>query len=387
MVRAPRAGRAAARSARTGCGTARPPRCCARARRWPRSARCCATASALTTAIYAKVDRDALRSAGPALAGGARHERRCTPQLDRTTWPCAGRWASSSSAHDKLLDQFVGYLDAAGAGTITIEHALRLGDAARQRHDPGWLALRLSVVRGFAALPARPRPAPPRCRRRAAARRTRRAVALPVLRRRDRRAAWPPAASCRRPLRPRRYQTLIGLLAVTGMRVGEAIAPRPRRRRPDHGVLTDPRHQVRQVPAAPAAPEHRRGAARTTCSSRDRLCPARADPALLRLHRRHPAAATATSARRSPGWSARPGCTPLGGVPAPDRMICATVRGPTLLGLVPRRRRRRRPGCRCCRPTSGHADPAHTYWYLSAAPELLALAAERLERIARRRCR
>jgi integrase len=27
----------------------------------------------------------------------------------------------------------------------------------------------------------------------------------------------------------------------------------------------------------------------------------------------------------------------------------------------------------------GHSDPRHTYWYLSAAPELLALAAQRLE--------
>jgi integrase/recombinase XerD len=27
----------------------------------------------------------------------------------------------------------------------------------------------------------------------------------------------------------------------------------------------------------------------------------------------------------------------------------------------------------------GHTDPKHTYWYLSAAPELLALAADRLE--------
>jgi hypothetical protein len=27
----------------------------------------------------------------------------------------------------------------------------------------------------------------------------------------------------------------------------------------------------------------------------------------------------------------------------------------------------------------GHTDPRHTYWYLSAAPELLALAASRLE--------
>ena len=28
----------------------------------------------------------------------------------------------------------------------------------------------------------------------------------------------------------------------------------------------------------------------------------------------------------------------------------------------------------------GHVEPASTYWYLSAAPELMALAAERLER-------
>ncbi len=27
----------------------------------------------------------------------------------------------------------------------------------------------------------------------------------------------------------------------------------------------------------------------------------------------------------------------------------------------------------------GHVHPAHTYWYLSAAPELLGLAAARLE--------
>jgi len=30
----------------------------------------------------------------------------------------------------------------------------------------------------------------------------------------------------------------------------------------------------------------------------------------------------------------------------------------------------------------GHVDPAATFWYLSAAPELLALAAERLEQTA-----
>jgi hypothetical protein len=36
------------------------------------------------------------------------------------------------------------------------------------------------------------------------------------------------------------------------------------------------------------------------------------------------------------------------------------------------------------RPTStylGHSEPSHTYWYLEASPELLALATERLERL------
>ena len=40
------------------------------------------------------------------------------------------------------------------------------------------------------------------------------------------------------------------------------------------------------------------------------------------------------------------------------------------------------PGCRLAILSTylGHADPGATYWYLSAAPELLGLASERLER-------
>jgi hypothetical protein len=35
----------------------------------------------------------------------------------------------------------------------------------------------------------------------------------------------------------------------------------------------------------------------------------------------------------------------------------------------------------------GHANPEHTYWYIEAVPELLALASERAERaIAREGC-
>jgi hypothetical protein len=40
----------------------------------------------------------------------------------------------------------------------------------------------------------------------------------------------------------------------------------------------------------------------------------------------------------------------------------------------------RRHDSSCWRPYLGHVDPKHTYWYLSAAPELMQLAADRLER-------
>ena len=39
-----------------------------------------------------------------------------------------------------------------------------------------------------------------------------------------------------------------------------------------------------------------------------------------------------------------------------------------------------RRGCRCCRRSSVMSIRSDTYWYFQGAPELLALAAERLER-------
>ena len=36
-------------------------------------------------------------------------------------------------------------------------------------------------------------------------------------------------------------------------------------------------------------------------------------------------------------------------------------------------------GCLCCRPTLVTSAPVSTYWYLQATPELLAVAARRLE--------
>ena len=88
--------------------------------------------------------------------------------------------------------------------------------------QPGLVASRLSAVRRFAAY-LHPRPGAPRSRRPACSpARTRRAV--PYLYSGEEVAALMAAARhIRTPLRAATYQALIGLLAVTGMRVGEAI--------------------------------------------------------------------------------------------------------------------------------------------------------------------
>ena len=166
---------------------------------------------------------------------------------------------------EKLLGQFITYLEAAGATTITTEHALAW--ATLPAGDASWHASRMSAVRGFATylhtidpsaevppadlIPWRPRRATPYLYSDA-----------------DITALIAAAARLRFPLRTATYQTLIGLLAVTGMRVGEAIRlDRPdadlARRRADH-----PPVQIRQVPADPAAPHHHRRAARLPAAAR-----------------------------------------------------------------------------------------------------------------------
>jgi len=80
--------------------------------------------------------------------------------------------------------------------------------------------------------------------------------------------------------------------------------------------------------------------------------------------------------RHSSSWPARPGCSP-GPHPAAREsatsdtsfavrsLLDAYAAGQARLALLA--------------TYLGHVDPAATYWYLSAAPELLALAGQRLE--------
>jgi integrase/recombinase XerD len=124
--------------------------------------------------------------------------------------------------HQKLLAQFVDYLDGIEAARVTLENAVawaRLPTNGSVR----WWASRLSIARGFATYLHTIDPAhqvPP-------------ADVLPYRSHRttpymytdqDITALITAADTLRFPLRAATYKTLIGLLAVTGMRVGEAIS-------------------------------------------------------------------------------------------------------------------------------------------------------------------
>jgi integrase/recombinase XerD len=136
---------------------------------------------------------------------------------------------------EKLLGQFISYLEQAGAATVTTEHALAW--AVLPGGDLSWHAYRLGTARGFAAWLRTTDPAaqiPP-----AGLIPSRKPRATPYLYTDGEVAALIAAAgSLRFPLRTATYQTLIGLLAATGMRVGEAISLDRGDADLDAGVLT-----------------------------------------------------------------------------------------------------------------------------------------------------
>jgi integrase len=179
------------------------------------------------------------------------------------------------------------------------------------------------------------------------------------------------------PLRAATYETLIGLLAVAGLRVGEAI--RLDRSDVDFDnalvtILASKFGKSREIPLHPAAIDALAGYARR----RDQLFP-------------------------------RPGAASFFISTTGTPLIYNCVHS-VFLGLV--RDAGLQPRSAACRPRLhdlrhtfavrtlldwysagidvqarlpqlstylGHFDPASTYWYLSAAPELLAIAAARLE--------
>jgi integrase len=276
----------------------------------------------------------------------------------------------------RLLAQFVTYLEKAGAETVTTDRAMSWA-MLPQGADPSWWGQRLSMVRGFAAHLRTIDPAtevPP-------------ADLLPIRWRRanpylysdgDIAALVAATATLRFPLRAATYQTLIGLLAVTGLRIGEALRLDRGDIDWDHGLLLvrDTKFgKSRMIPLHETTVQ----ALHDYLHLRDRLHPApRGRPAVFisttgsrllydsvhRTFRRlvRNAGLTARSA------SCRPRLHDLRHTFAVRTLLDAYRSGDdvhvrlTLLSTY-----------------LGHVDPGATYWYLSSSPELLALAAQRLE--------
>src|SRR6266478_1827073 len=228
------------------------------------------------------------------------------------------------------------------------------------------------------AHPVRQLPGRARCRRRACSPPggTRRAV--PYLYSSDDLAALMAAtAGLRFPLRQAAYRTLIALLAVSGLRISEAI--RLDDADVDHaGNLLQVRDskfgKSRLVPLHPTTV----GALAGYQRSRDQWHPAPHDPALFispagtRLRYRN-VLDTFTTLVAAAELPSRPGrCRPrihdLRHSLAVTTLLAWYADGDDVQARLP-----------LLSTFLGHADPASTYWYLSASPELMAAAGARLD--------
>ena len=275
----------------------------------------------------------------------------------------------------RLLEGFVEFLEQAGAERITTELALEWARTPVHAH-PHWWGQRLGVVRGFARHVATIDPASevpstdllPGHRPR---------LAPYIYTNAEIAALMAAAGRLRPPLRAARHQTLIGLLAVTGMRPGEALAL------DRHDV--DLRHHVvhvragkqnkqREVPLHQSTIRALRGYARL----RDTGFPEPTTPAFFisaRGGRMVRGELNRTFTRLvdevgldGRGTRARPRPYDLRHALAVRTLLDWHEAGEDVDRRIP-----------LLSTYLGHTDPASTYWYLEAVPELLELISRRLE--------
>jgi integrase/recombinase XerD len=276
---------------------------------------------------------------------------------------------------EKLISQFLGYLEERQATTVTTDHALAWATAPAGA-APWWHALRLSAVRPFATwLHARDsaHEVPPPGLIPTGPHR-----AVPYLYSGAEVSALIGAAGSRpHPVSALTYPALIALLAATGARIGELLALDDGDFDAARGVLTVREGKFGKSRLLPLHPTSTAALERYQ-QERDRLLPARAGDVLLvsaagtRLgYRRvcetfHRITAQAGITARSA--ACRPRIHDIRHSFAVASLLEWYRRGDDVQAMLPR-----------LSTYMGHADPRHTYWYLSAAPELLALAGERLE--------
>ncbi len=276
--------------------------------------------------------------------------------------------------HATLLPQFVAYLEAAGASTVTTELALAW---ATQPNNtlPAWWSRRLAMVRGFACylkvfdtateIPARGL-LPYRCRR----------IDPYLYSDADITALMAAARALRSPLRAATYETLIGLIAATGMRSGEAVRVDRDDIDFDEGVITIWRSKFGKSRALPVHATTLAALARYA-GVRDQLIDRPKAPSFFvstvgtRLNNEDDK--TFRRLVREVGLKSPSGRAPrlhdLRHRFAVRTLVSWYRAGIDVDANLP-----------LLSTYMGHVDPACTYWYLSAVAELLFLAAQRLER-------
>lgn len=273
---------------------------------------------------------------------------------------------------ERVLRQLVGYLEAAGAETVSSELAIRWARLPAGVHPNHW-AKRLRIARGFAAYlqtidPTTEIPPPDVFP-------TRRQRATPYLfSQQDICRLLREARRLRHPLRAASYEALFGLLAVSGMRIGEAIALGREDIDLDAGLITirKAKHdRARLVPLHPTATE----ALRRYASERDRLCPTPRSRAFF-------LSSTGTAVHGNGLRSTFKEITTRIGVrtEAVHPRIHDLRHRFAVQTLIDWQRSGIKIDERIATLSTylGHVSPADTYWYLSASPELMALAAERV---------
>jgi integrase/recombinase XerD len=278
--------------------------------------------------------------------------------------------------HGRLLPQLVAHLEAAGASTITRELAIswaRLPVSAHPRH---WAA-RLSIARAFAAYLQTIDPTteiPP-----AGVFAVRYQRPTPYLwSHEDIRRLLDAASQLRPPLKAASYETLFGLLAVTGMRLGEATALEPGDVDLEGGVITI-RARSAKLERARLVPLHHTTvqALERYFSARARLCSApRSNTFFL--------SSIGTCLDRSEvAKTLRKLTTALGlrtdTVHPTAHHLRHSFAVSTLIdwqrsGVVIDER------IAVLSTYLGHVSPSETYWYLTATPELMDSACQRLQR-------
>lgn len=275
----------------------------------------------------------------------------------------------------RLLHGYVDHLHDHGDRTVTVDNALAWATSLPDA-QPVWWAKRLGVVRGFAVYLHAFDPTveiPPADLLPYGSRR-----AEPFIYTETDIAALLDAASGLRPLRAATYTTLIGLLAVTGMRVGEAIGLDRTDLDVRQGALTVHHGKFgksRRLPLHPTTTHalatylHARGQHLDRPVTTPALLVSTAGTRLIYNNVRltfQQLCRTASIVPRSA--VCRPRIHDLRHTFAVNTLtgwqrdgLDVEVRLPWLSTYL------------------GHIAPSSTYWYLTATPELLAGAADRLE--------